>query len=119
MATIDILLPGMAWGTTVGTPAFCTVALVESDGTRILVDTAHVGRRVMLEEALAARGLTPADVDGLVKLSLDSSDDTDIMNSLGMTNVRSMAHWTMGGTRMISSWRSGTWMGRLTVFRAS
>ena len=63
MATIDILLPGMAWGTTVGTPAFCTVALVESDGTRILVDTAHVGRRVMLEEALAARGLTPADID--------------------------------------------------------
>ena len=52
-------------------------------------------------EAIAAAlddcGLTPADVDGLVKLSLDSSDDTDIMNSLGMTNVRSMGHWTMGG----------------------
>ena len=63
MATIDILPPGMAWGTTVGIPAFCTVALVESDGMRILVDTAHVGRRVVLEEALAGRGLTPADID--------------------------------------------------------
>ena len=63
MATIDILLPGMAWSTTVGLPAFCTVALVESDGTRILVDTAHVGRRVVLEEALHSRGLTGADID--------------------------------------------------------
>ena len=63
MATIDILLPGMAWGTTVGSPAFCTVALVESAGTKILVDTAHVGRRVVLEEALASRGLRPADID--------------------------------------------------------
>ena len=52
MATIDILLPGMAWGTTVGSPACCTVALVESAGTKILVDTAHVGRRVVLELSL-------------------------------------------------------------------
>ena len=47
--------------------------------------------------ALDDCGLTPSDVDGLVKLSLDSSDDTDIMNAMGMHNVRSMAHWTMGG----------------------
>ncbi len=56
--------------------------------------------RLAVEAIIAALddcGLTPADVDGLVKLSFDSSDDTDIMNSLGMTNVRSMAHWGVGG----------------------
>lgn len=63
MATVDILLPGMSWSTTVGLPAFCTVALIESDGRRILVDTAHVGRRVVLEEALQKRGLGPEDID--------------------------------------------------------
>ena len=47
--------------------------------------------------ALDDCGLTPADVDGLVKLSLESVDDTDVINALGMRNVRSMAHWTMGG----------------------
>ena len=41
MATIDILLPGMAWGTTVGSPAFCTVALVASARPTILVQTAR------------------------------------------------------------------------------
>jgi acetyl-CoA acetyltransferase len=50
-----------------------------------------------ISAALDDCGLTPSDVDGLVKLSGDSSDDTDIMNSLGMQNVRSMAHWGVGG----------------------
>ncbi len=63
MASIDILLPGYAWGTDSGTPAFCSVILVESEGRRVLLDTAHVGRRVQLQEALAARGLAAADID--------------------------------------------------------
>ena len=63
MATVDILLHGYAIGTDSGTPAFCSVILIESDGRRILLDTAHVGRRVQLEEALTQRGLTPADID--------------------------------------------------------
>jgi N-acyl homoserine lactone hydrolase len=51
--------------------ALCSVFLVEgpdSNGrhTRILVDPAHVGRRVALWGALAARGLTPADIDAVV-----------------------------------------------------
>lgn len=63
MAAIDILLPGYAWGTDSGMPAFCSVILVESEGRRVLLDTAHVGRRVQLQEALAARGLTAGDID--------------------------------------------------------
>ena len=63
MATVDILLPGYSFGTDSGTPAFCAVILVESEGRRILVDTAHVGRRVALQEALAGRGLSAADID--------------------------------------------------------
>jgi len=63
MATLDILLPGYSFGTDSGTPAFCAVILVESDGRRILVDTAHVGRRVQLQEQLAARGLGVSDID--------------------------------------------------------
>ena len=63
MATIDILLHGYSFGTDSGTPAFCSVILVESEGRRVLVDTAHVGRRVQLQEALAARGLTADDID--------------------------------------------------------
>ena len=45
MATVDILLPGQAWGTNVGLPAFCSIILVESEGKRVLLDTGHVGRR--------------------------------------------------------------------------
>lgn len=61
--TIDVLLPGYAFGTDSGTPAFCAVLLVESGGTRILVDTAHVGRRTSLQAALERRGLRESDID--------------------------------------------------------
>lgn len=66
MATVDILLPGMAFNTDKGLPAFCSVLLIESDGKRVLVDTAHVGRRVVLQEALQQRGLTEDDIDMVV-----------------------------------------------------
>ena len=63
MATVDILLPGMYWSTTVSRAAFCMIALVESEGRRIIVDTGHAGRRTELEDALRGRGLTVADID--------------------------------------------------------
>jgi glyoxylase-like metal-dependent hydrolase (beta-lactamase superfamily II) len=63
MASVDILLPGMDWSTNVGRSAFCMIALVESQGRRILVDTGHAGRRTELEQALGGRGLAPADID--------------------------------------------------------
>jgi glyoxylase-like metal-dependent hydrolase (beta-lactamase superfamily II) len=66
MATVDILLPGQAWSTNVGLPAFCSIMLVESEGTRILLDTGHVGRCIFLEAALKERNLGPEDIDMVV-----------------------------------------------------
>ncbi|MEV6652583.1 MBL fold metallo-hydrolase [Streptomyces sp. NPDC051219] len=71
MPTIDILLPGYAIDTDQGYPAFCGVFLVRGTDTaghprNILVDAAHVGRRPHLWDALAARGLTAADIDTVV-----------------------------------------------------
>ena len=69
--TIDVLLEGDGIGTDVDHCALCAVTLVEgldADGrvTRILVDPAHVGRRVALWGALAQRGLTAQDIDIVV-----------------------------------------------------
>jgi glyoxylase-like metal-dependent hydrolase (beta-lactamase superfamily II) len=59
---IDTLLPGVSFGTDSGTPAFCSVLLIEGE-KRVLVDTAHVGRRTVIEAGLQERGLTPDDID--------------------------------------------------------
>ena len=63
MATVDILMPGQAWGASTGIPAMCSIILVESEGKRILFDTGHVGRYTGLEAALKARKLGPEDID--------------------------------------------------------
>jgi len=62
VAKIDLILPGFSMGTDQGNLAFCGVTLIE--GTkRILVDVAHYGRRQLLIQKLAERGLTPDDID--------------------------------------------------------
>ena len=61
--TVETLLPGMSWFTDIGRISFCSILLITSDDTRILVDTGHAGRRVATIEALQARGLQPADID--------------------------------------------------------
>lgn len=68
---IDVLLDGYGVNTDTGLTALCSVVLIEGVDaaqrpTRILVDPAHVGRRTFLWDALAARGLTPADIDLVV-----------------------------------------------------
>src|ERR1051326_355267 len=68
---IEILLQGFMLSCDQGYPAFCGVFMIEGADdsgrlTRILVDPAHVGRRPMLSAALAARGLTPEDIDMVV-----------------------------------------------------
>ena len=63
MATIDVLLRGFSFSTDAGRPGFCSVTLVEAEGRRILVDTAHVGRRRELHIALRQRGLDESDID--------------------------------------------------------
>ena len=62
MAKITTVLHGFSMGTSQGNLAFCGVTLIE--GTkRILVDVAHNGRRQLLMDKLAERGLTPDDID--------------------------------------------------------
>ncbi|MGY1706734.1 MBL fold metallo-hydrolase [Geodermatophilus sp. SYSU D00697] len=68
---LSVLLPGFGFTTDSGHPAFCGVFLIEGPDaqgrpTRVLVDPAHVGRRPVLWQALADRGLTPADIDLVV-----------------------------------------------------
>lgn len=68
---IEVLLQGFSLDTNVGLAGFCMVTLVEGlDATgepkRILFDPAHVGRRTLLWDALAKRGLGPRDIDGVV-----------------------------------------------------
>ena len=66
MATVDVLLDGFSFRTNKGSPGFCSVTLVESEGRLILVDPAHVGRRRELGAALEQRGLTEASIDAVV-----------------------------------------------------
>jgi glyoxylase-like metal-dependent hydrolase (beta-lactamase superfamily II) len=66
--TVEVLLQGFGVTTNQGHPAFCAVFLIEGPDasgrhTRVLVDPAHVGRRPVLWEALARRGLTAGDID--------------------------------------------------------
>jgi N-acyl homoserine lactone hydrolase len=62
VAKIDLILPGFSLSSDQGSMAFCGVTLIE--GTkRILVDVAHHGRRQLLVDKLAERGLTPDDID--------------------------------------------------------
>ncbi len=68
---VEVLLEGFGINTSAGRIAMCEVTLIEGSSpngkpVRILVDPAHVGRRTVLVEALAGRGLTPADIDMVV-----------------------------------------------------
>ena len=69
--TVEVLLQGYSLDTNVGLAGFCTVTLVEGvdangERKRLLFDPAHVGRRVVLYDALAKRGLGPRDIDAVV-----------------------------------------------------
>lgn len=69
--TVEVLLQGYSLDTNVGLAGFCTVTLVEGvdangEHKRLLFDPAHVGRRVVLYDALARRGLGPRDIDAVV-----------------------------------------------------
>jgi N-acyl homoserine lactone hydrolase len=71
MPKVDVLLQGYSLDTNVGLAGFCMVTLVEGrdingERKRILFDPAHVGRRTVLWDALAKRGLGPTMIDGVV-----------------------------------------------------
>lgn len=65
MATVTTVLQGFGIGTDQGTVGFCGVTLVQGS-KRILVDTAHIGRRQLLLQRLKELGLTPRDIDIVV-----------------------------------------------------
>lgn len=70
-ARIDTVLQGYQVESKEGDIAFCGVNLIEApDGrggiTRIVVDTGHFGRGVVLRAELAKRGLSASDVDVLL-----------------------------------------------------
>jgi len=70
-ARVDTLLQGYQVESKEGDIAFCGVNLIEApDGsggtTRIVVDTGHFGRGVVLRRALADRGLSASDIDVLL-----------------------------------------------------
>jgi N-acyl homoserine lactone hydrolase len=65
VAKITQILQGFSMGTSQGNLAFCGVSLIEGGSKRILVDVAHPGRRSLLVQKLAERGLTPDDIDAV------------------------------------------------------
>jgi len=64
MPKITQLLQGFSLGTSQGNLAFCGVTLIEGS-RRILVDVAHPGRRSLVTQKLAERGLMPDDIDAV------------------------------------------------------
>lgn len=65
MVQIDVLLEGQRFKSRQGVVGYCSVLLFEGR-ERTLFDVGHVGRRVVLLEALEERGLSPADIDTVV-----------------------------------------------------
>jgi len=64
MPKIETVLQGFTVGTDQGLLGFCTVTLIR--GSRnILVDAAQIGRRQLLQQRLAALGVSPKDIDAV------------------------------------------------------
>lgn len=85
MATIDVLLDGLGARTAQGLLGFCSLLLVEGE-QRTLVDVGHVGRRTLLLDALAARDLTPDDIDNVV-LSHSHWDHAQNLDAFGSSRI--------------------------------
>jgi N-acyl homoserine lactone hydrolase len=71
LPTVTTLLTGYSLGSDQGSFAFCGVNLVEGRDAagrvrRIVVDTGHAGRHLVLREALRKRDLLPSDIDVVV-----------------------------------------------------
>ncbi len=66
MAELITLLEGFGFGSDQGIAGFCSVHLVRAGGKNILFDTAHVGRRLVLQAALAQHGVREDQIDQIV-----------------------------------------------------
>jgi N-acyl homoserine lactone hydrolase len=118
MPEIIELLDGVPAASDQGQLAFCSVLLVEGtdrDGTtkRMLVDTAHVGRRQLLVDALARRGLTTQDIDFVLcsHAHWDHMQNNDLFTNASLLihpAERRYAH-----TPAVDDWATPSWTGYL------
>lgn len=65
-ARVDLIIQGWTLNTSEGRLGFCGVTLIDTGDRKILVDVAQNGRRLLLLERLAQRGLGPMDIDTVV-----------------------------------------------------
>ena len=65
MPTIDVVLDGMDVNSDQTIIALATTTLIRGQ-RNILVDVGHAGRRKLLRAVLQRKGLTPADIHGVV-----------------------------------------------------
>ena len=66
MAKIDIVLKGSTIRTSLGSLGACGVYLISSNNYKILFDTGHNGRRVLLTRSLESLGVQPNKLDFVV-----------------------------------------------------
>ena len=113
---ISSLVDGLPAVSNQGHIAFGSVTFIEGedrDGTtkRILVDTAHVGRRMMIVDALSARGLTPLDIDYVVGTHAhwDHIQNVDLF-----TNAKLLMHARerkYSHNPLLDDWATPSWTG--------
>ena len=63
---VDLIAQGWTLNTSEGRLGFCGVTLIETGCRRILVDVAQVGRRQLIMDRLAERGLSATDIDTVI-----------------------------------------------------
>ena len=82
MSKLDVLTYGFALVTDQGNVGYSTVSLVETDNSRILIDTGPASRRLWLMKALESRNLGFEDIDIVVLTHLhwDHCQNTDLFN---------------------------------------
>jgi len=112
MVTVDVLLDGHRIRTGNGMLGFCSLLLIEGRG-RTLVDVGHVGRRNALLEALAGRGLGPADIDAVVlsHAHWDHSQNLDLFDSASILMHPDERRYARAPHR--NDWATPAWTGAM------
>ena len=78
----------------------CKTAIVGIGATEFSANSGRSERRLAVEAVLAAlgdAGLDPDDIDGIVNSDFDDTNQVDVINALGLRNIRSYATIPHGG----------------------